>query len=208
VLLIAPVLLGIVVALLRGGSLRYLATLPFRGAGAIVVSCAIQMVIYVPGLRDSALARQGGAGIYIGALLLVLFGVARNWRLGIAARVALTGLALNMAVIVANGGHMPVNATAMRAVQGEARVREIAAHLQYANTEPANGDSRLVFLSDIFPVPVPFGHGNVYSIGDALIAAGAASLAFQGTRRPWGRTQIAPDPMPIMPRVTQPRPLY
>lgn len=184
-LLIIPVLLAILLALVCGGALRNLATVPFRGAGLIVASFAIQVVIYIPALRDSAPARHDGAAIYITALALVLIGVATNWRLGVAVRVALLGLALNTAVIVANGGHMPVNATAMRTVQGDARVRDIAAHRHYANTELANGASRLVFLSDVFPVSLPLGHGNVVSIGDALIALGVATLAYQGTRRPW-----------------------
>src|SRR5581483_178016 len=87
-LLVVPVLLGMVLPLLRGGSLRHLATIPFRGAGAIVASFAIQVAIYLPGLRDSAVARQGGAAIYFCAIALVLFGVARNLRLGPAVQAA------------------------------------------------------------------------------------------------------------------------
>ena len=38
------------------------------------------------------------------------------------------------------------------------------------------------FLSDVIPVRVPFYHGNVFSLGDVLIASGAALLVFQGMR--------------------------
>jgi hypothetical protein len=199
VLLIAPVLLGIVLALLRGGALRHLAALPFRGAGLIVLSLAIQVVIYFPVLRSSMLARQDGPAIYIGALALVLFGVARNWQLGPALRIVLLGLALNAVVIVANGGHMPVNAAAMRSVQGSARVSTIAAHQSYTNTRLANRSSRLLVLSDIFPVPLPFGHGNVYSLGDALIVGGGTILVFSATRRPWRQEAVTPGQAVILP---------
>jgi hypothetical protein len=181
------VLLAILLALLQGGSLRHIATLPVRSMPLIVASLAIQVVIYFPGLRDSALARQGGAAIYIGALTLVLMGVVGNRHLGKAVWVVLAGLVLNMVVIVANGGHMPTNAAAMRSVRGSAQVQMLAAHRQYANVQLANRSSRLLPLSDIFPLPMPFGHGNVFSVGDILIVAGAAGLAYSATRRPWNR---------------------
>lgn len=198
-LLIVPVLLGIALALLQGGSLRHLSTLRFRGAGLIVASLVIQVVIYIPVLRDSALVRHGGAAIYIGAIALVFVGVARNWHLGWGVRVALAGLAMNAAVIVANGGHMPVNAAAMRSVQGDARVQAIAAHDHFTNTQLANRSSRLLVLSDILPVSLPGGHGNVYSFGDVLIACGATVLAYGAARRPWRQVTASPVSATIVP---------
>jgi hypothetical protein len=61
----------------------------------------------------------------------------------------------------------------------------MAAHQEYSNTQLANSSTNLIVLSDILPVPFLFDHGNVFSIGDILIVAGGAILAFQGTRRPW-----------------------
>src|SRR5439155_18935446 len=83
-------------------------------------------------------------------------------------------------------GHMPVNAAAMRAVQGEMKVREIDNQRLYGNTWPAGPSSRLTVLSDVIPVVVPGRRGNVYSVGDVLLAAGVAALAYQATRRPVG----------------------
>jgi hypothetical protein len=186
VLIVYPLLLAIALAWLRGGSPRHLATLPVRAAGLIVAALALKVLIYFPVVRDTALARQGGSALYICALLLVLAGVLRNRHLGKAVWLVLAGLAMNTAVIVANGGHMPANAAATRAMRGEAWVRQIVAHPQYANVELADRSSRLLPLSDIFPVAMPVGHGNVYSVGDLLIAAGVAGLAYGATRRPWG----------------------
>jgi hypothetical protein len=53
-----------------------------------------------------------------------LFGALRTWHLGVAARIVTLGLALNATVIALNGGHIPGNAAAIRAVQGEMKVRE------------------------------------------------------------------------------------
>ncbi len=94
---------------------------------------------------------------------------------------ATLGLALNATVIAANGGSMPVNAQAMRTVQGVSKVRDIADTGHYNNTRLAGSGARLTPLSDIIPVRIPGGHGNVYSIGDALLALGIAMLAYRGT---------------------------
>ena len=101
--------------------------LPVRGAGLLFGSFAIQLLLYIPGVQDSTLARRFGGAIYVCALLLVLAGALRNWHLGMAVRLATLGLVLNTVVIILNGGHMPVKAVAMAATQGQARVDEIAA---------------------------------------------------------------------------------
>ena len=182
-LLILPVLLGVILALLRGGSLQHLATLRVRGVSAIVASFVIQAVIYVPAVRDLGPVREHGAAIYLVVLALMVFGVASNWGLGLAARLVLLGLALNTAVVVANGGHMPVNAAALRAEEGLALVRTIAAHKEFANRMLADRSSRLVAFSDTLPVSLPFGHGSVCSFGDLFIMLGGGALAYGATRR-------------------------
>jgi len=193
-LLILPVLLGIALALARGGSFRHLATLRLQGMGAIVASFLIQLVIYTPAVRHTALAQQDGGAIYIVELALMIIGVACNWQLGPTTKVVLAGLALNTAVVVANGGHMPVNAAALRSVQGDALVQTIAAHRDYANRMLADRSSLLLPLSDILPVPLPFGRGSVGSFGDILIAGGAATLAYGATYRPRRRGTDAVGP--------------
>jgi Family of unknown function (DUF5317) len=181
-LLIVPVVIATLAALLRGGSLRHLATLPVRGSGFIFASLAIQVLLYMPPFHGSAVIVRWGGAIYIGALALALIGALRNWHLGVAARIALLGLALNAIVIVFNGGHMPVNAVAMRRVLGDVEVRQIADQRLYSNTLLAGPSSRLVVLSDVIPVSLPGNHGNVYSIGDVLLTIGVAALAYRATR--------------------------
>jgi hypothetical protein len=183
-LIILPVLLGIALALARGGSLRNLAMLRFRGVGAIMASFLIQLVTYVPPMRDTALVRQHGEAIYIGVLALMLLGVARNWRLGLSARLIFLGLTINTVVVVANGGHMPVNAAALRAAEGPAVVRVIAAHQKYPSRMLADRSSVLLPFSDILPISLPVGFGFVGSLGDLFIAFGGATLADSAARRP------------------------
>lgn len=184
-LLLIPALIAIAVALLQGGSLRHLATLPVRAGWLIMASFAIQLLLYTSALRSSALVLQWNSVIYIGAISLSLIGALRNWRLGLGVRIATVGILLNMTVIVFNGGHMPVNAAAMRTVEGAAKVRAIASKSFYNNTRLADRSSRLVALSDVIPVRLPGGAGNVYSLGDMFLAAGVATLAYRSTRRPF-----------------------
>ncbi|HVC83267.1 MAG TPA: DUF5317 family protein [Chloroflexota bacterium] len=196
-MLILPVLLGIAIALARGGSLRNLTTAGFRGMGAIMASFLIQLVTYAPPMRDTALVRQHGGAIFVVVLALMLIGVARNWDLGLSARVILLGLVLNTAVVVANGGHMPVNAAALRSTQGETLVQEIGAH-KYAGRALADHASLLLPLSDIIPVSIPFFPGMVCSLGDLLLTAGGATLAYGVTRRPNRRVGRVAHPVALL----------
>jgi len=183
VLLLIPALLALLLALARGGSLRHLADLRVRGSGLIATSFLIQLVLYLPMLRHSAAVLQLAFPIYSGALGLAVAGILCNWRLGVALRLVAVGLALNVTVITLNGGHMPANAAAVRAVQGEAKVRELANAGLYGNTRLATPSSRLVWLSDVIPVRIAAQRGNVYSVGDGLIALGTALLMYTTTRR-------------------------
>ena len=181
-LLLIPVVLALVAALASGGSLRQLATLPVRSGWLIMASFAIQLLLYASPLRHAPVVAHWNAAIYLAAIGLALVGALRNWRLGAAVRLATAGIVLNAAVIVINGGHMPVNAAALRVVQGESRVREVANQHLYGNTRPANSSSHLLMFSDVIPVRMPGGHGNVYSMGDVLLSAGVATLVFQAAR--------------------------
>jgi hypothetical protein len=182
-LLLLPMLLALGVALLRGGSPRALAALPLRGGGFFLAALAVQVALYLPLLRASALAAHAGGALYAGSLALALVGALRNAALGPALWVATLGLALNTVVIVANGGHMPVSAAAMRAVRGTATVREIADARAFSNARLAGPATRLTPLSDVIPVRLAGGVGNVYSVGDLLLAAGGAALVYTATRR-------------------------
>lgn len=186
-LLLTPVLIALIIALLRGGSLRHLATIPLRGASLFLAALAVQIILYLPGIRTSALVHEYGAAIYVVSMGLAIVGALRNWNLGVALRVAALGLALNTVVIALNGGYMPTNAVAMQAVRGTATVREIANPHLYGNVHFAGSSTRLTLLSDVIPLRVPGGPGNVYSIGDVLLAAGVATLIYRVTRRPYAR---------------------
>jgi hypothetical protein len=182
-LLLIPTLLACMMALLRGGSMRNLAGLRVHSGVLIMFAFMIQLVIYLPALRHSALIVACAVPIYLSALALAAVGMLRNWHLGLPIRLATLGLLLNFTASAVNGGHMPTNAQAMERIQGAGKIRELADPHLYANTRLATRGTRLTFLTDVIPVQLPTGIGNVYSIGDVLISFGVASLVYLTVRR-------------------------
>ncbi|MGH2347373.1 MAG: DUF5317 domain-containing protein [Chloroflexota bacterium] len=181
-LLLVPALIAGILAVSRGGSLRNLAELPLRSSGLILASLAIQVLIYFPALRHSSLVLNHAGAIYVGALCLAMVGMLRNRHLGPTLQLATLGLLFNATVIAANGGHMPVNADALRATQGNGAVIAAQDPHTYGNTRLAKGSDHLLFLSDVIPVRLGDA-GNVYSIGDTLISSGVALLVYGAVRR-------------------------
>lgn len=128
----------------------------------------------------------GGAGppLYVGSTLLVLAALLRNldqaWL-----RVVAAGAALNLLVIVANGGVMPVDPAAFAAAG-----LSVVPVGTYSNAVPL-ADVPLWFLGDRFATPAWLPFANVLSIGDLLIGVGAAGWVADAMRRPRGAS-VAP----------------
>jgi Family of unknown function (DUF5317) len=160
-------LAGVVVAVLRGGSLENINRVRFRLPWLVFLGLALQVgaeaaAVRIPGIH-------GGAGglilLAISYGLLVIF-VALNFRLPGALLIGL-GLFLNLAVILANGG-MPVSRRAVT-VSGS----HPGLHLRHSVKHQWMGrGTRLAFLGDIIPLP-PLG---VVSAGDVVLGAGVFLL--------------------------------
>ena len=161
--LLAAVALALITVPLAGGRLARLAEIRFRWVPLILLALVVQVVIMVlvPGGND-ALHRLLHIGSYglAGVFLLV-----NHRQAGI--RVLATGALLNAAAIAANNGVMPASASALR-VAGELRTTD-----GFANST-ALAHRRLLFLGDVFAIPKSIPLHNVFSIGDVLIALGAA----------------------------------
>jgi len=188
VLLLIPVVLAVPLALVCGGSLQALVTLLLRvrGAGFLFAALAVQVALYLPPLRSAPLVAHAGGALYVASLGLVAAGALANWGLGRAARVAILGVVLNTTVIIANGGSMPVSAAALRMVRGARTVHEVADGHLFTNVRLATPATRLGVLSDVIPVRIAGGLGNVYSVGDLLLALGVAALIYQAMRHAGG----------------------
>jgi len=178
--------LGLAAGLLRGGSMRNLATMRVRHAWLPLLAFGLQ-ASFILFARDPAsipswirtfvlLVTYGGL---FGFLLL-------NRRLP-GSRLLLAGAALNAVVMLANGGFMPVTPQAL------AR----SGHTGYIVTQGGDQfvrrskdivlekeDTRLWFLSDVFGIPAPLPFSSNSSPGDLLIGLGAAWLTYRGLTCP------------------------
>jgi Na+/melibiose symporter-like transporter len=161
VFLLLSIVVGTTFALLLGGRLGRLVEIELRHAWLVMAALGVQIVIFSP-LEASLPAGLEDTAHLASYLLLFLFAVLNVRTLPLLPIFA--GMALNAIVIAANGGHMPVAASAARAAGieegGNIRI----------------GGGRLHLAGDVFALPARFPFANAFSVGDLLIGIGAAAL--------------------------------
>jgi hypothetical protein len=172
-ILLLALAVALLVAFLRGGSLRNLADFHLEWGWLAGLALAIQIVAVYWVTGDSYLYLQRAALLVSSLLLLPV--VWRNRRSPGLALIGL-GLALNLAVMVANGGFMPITPQAVACIEHG----HLVVHLD--GVERMSGSKGIVLpkeetalwlLSDIFVIPPPFPMASAFSLGDVLVAAGA-----------------------------------
>jgi Family of unknown function (DUF5317) len=178
------VLVALVAGKLLGGSVGALAELPIRGLRLAFAAIVLQVAAFPSGVfpwqTPSSLARPLWLASY--ALLIVM--LVRNARLRGTPILAL-GLLSNLVAIVANGGLMPVRPAALAAAD-----RAYSLH----NNSIQLVRPHLAALVDRYAVPHWIPLGNVYSVGDLLIAAGISITVASAMRTP--PTHPPPEPQP------------
>ena len=175
-----PAVVMTVVAVAAGGSLAGLSR-PIAWWSLGLASIVLQLVLgrvpvsMAPWLGDFGHWVWAAA---VGSILLVLL---RNWRLQtsrmhqIPWAVAALGVGLNLFVIVANGGYMPVS---LSALEQTGQAAEIAARYTLRRDLPVDSTTRLPELADVYADPSWMPHPVVASIGDRLLGVGLAGWAF------------------------------
>jgi hypothetical protein len=169
------IVIVIAAALVRGGSLRHFAALRLRWLPLVIIGFVLQLLIFTPFANTPVIA-FATLPIYVLSLVLVTIWVAANWRVPGMTLIAI-GLALNVAVIAANGGHMPVSPDAARlAGKYDMLVTDDPAISKHIVA--VDGQVRLWLLSDLIAVPkgVPF--AAVLSIGDIVLTVGIGILCY------------------------------
>ena len=175
--LLAFILCGLAVGLVRGGSLRAMAQhniallwLPVaaylcKAAGPYAARLFPAFASYAP--LAVCLLHYG---------LLFIF-VAANLRRGVWSFVFGAGAGMNFAVIALNGGAMPVSAHVLESAAGTRLAAQLASGEIFAYA-PVTDSTRLVFLGDVLALE-PFGRLLGFaSIGDLVLGVGAAMLCF------------------------------
>jgi len=183
VALLAGLLAGVVLALLQ----KHAWQVPsLRHLWLVVIGFLPQAVIfYIPSTRSRIPDWFVGAGLIVSQVLLLAFcwfnrRVAGIWILA-------CGLVLNLAVVAANGGFMPISPQTASHLLPATDLAKVQIGSRFGTGKdilllPQN--TRLVWLSDRFLSPAWSPYQVAFSPGDVLIAAGAFWLMLtQG--RPW-----------------------
>ncbi len=181
-LLVAIAVAVILVPALRG-DLRALSTLRFRLTWLLGVALLLQILVITvfPGPRTPL-----RLGAYLGSYALAVAFLFLNrsipgfWLIGV-------GAFLNLVAIGANTGVMPATLGAL-ATAGVSPPGEVFANSAYVE------NARLWFLGDVFAIPSSWPLANVFSVGDVLIALGAARAILATTRRVRERETPGTDP--------------
>jgi hypothetical protein len=165
ILVAAALLLGLGLALMRGGTLGALGRLTLRRAPLVLAALALQVLLFSgPASLRAALDPVFGL-VYVGSFGLLLVALAANLVLpGMKAIVA--GIGLNTLVIAANGGRMP-------SVIPDPSVGPLAAAA--TNTAVLSDVTALAFLADVLTLPAVL-PGYAISVGDLLLVGGIAYL--------------------------------
>ncbi|MGB9723668.1 MAG: DUF5317 domain-containing protein [Chloroflexia bacterium] len=186
-ILLVALLLAFVVALLRGGKLARLAALPLRWPALPLLALAVQLgVMHFPRARGQSFDLPAIALLL--SYLALLLAVWLNRHIPGLALLGL-GLLLNLVVMAANGGYMPISPETMERI-GHGDAAAIAPGSRVAGTKDLalpQEQTRLWFLSDILILPFPFPFSGAFSPGDVFVAAGAFwTVQWALTGRPGG----------------------
>ena len=172
----------IILALLFRRDLSAIGRVSFKGGWRLLVVIAglfllqATLVLFAPGQSMLQMSL-----LVLTQLALVFLFLLNHHLPG--ARLFALGIALNTAVMAANGGWMPITPETYRSVHPNLPPVEAGVRAPDSkNIVLSQADSRLWILSDIIPVILP-GRGWAISIGDAFLIIGAAQFIFQTTKK-------------------------
>ena len=171
---------ALAIAVLIGGDVRRLSQLRLRHLELLLAAFAAKISVALLGTTHAAAAVNAARPLNVIGAALLLAVVWFNRRIPGALMFG-AGLMLNLIVILAFGGRMPVllpgdidpNSAVLAVLKGGLDPLHVAlAHPQ-----------GLWFLGDILAIPGIGGHASLVSIGDLLMAAGIAWLIIRCSQR-------------------------
>ena len=171
-----PFLIGVLVALPLGGRLRALGALRFHWIWLVYLALAFQIAAFPGHSFPWSTPDSVAVGLWIVSDMILVAVVVRNVRLPGIVLVAV-GLLCNLTAILANGGHMPALPSALA---------DAGLHYHISMNSEAIAHPTLALLVDRWAVPTWIPFGNVFSVGDVVIAVGGfiLALAVTGARIP------------------------
>lgn len=174
-ILVTVILMALFGLLILGGRIERLVHVKLRHTWIAPLAFGAQWwSIFWPLSRDERLAGAQAAMMLLSLLLATGFLWLNRAQPGF--KLLAVGMALNLAVMAANGGYMPITLQAMERSGDIHLVESTEPGSRIQNTKNVllpKDETRLWILSDIFVVPLPPPFRGVFSPGDAIIALGA-----------------------------------
>jgi len=168
------VLFSVGVALIRGGKIDRLVSLPFRHVWLVFLAFGIQFSLRLPSLAGLQTLQLVAPYLYPVVYFILLFCFCLNFRVP-GVRVLAAGSLCNLVAILANGGKMPVSGESLTALGHSALRDAFAAGESLTHTIITPG-TRLPWLADVLVGSPPFPSPTIFSIGDLLLALGVFVL--------------------------------
>ena len=181
-ILLLGVLFGLLAGLGRASLRRCSYNLPaIRGFWLVLVAFLPQfLAFFAPVVRTMVTAPIAAVALVSSQLLLLVFvwlnrANSAFWLLG-------AGLAMNLSVILANGGLMPISPQTIHRLAPEIPADAWDIGARFGNTKDiilAPEQTRLEWFADRFVAPAWFPQRVAFSLGDVLIAVGAFWLFWE-----------------------------
>jgi hypothetical protein len=165
-----PVLAALVAGIALGGEVGTLTRLRLRASWLFFAAVALQVVAFPFGFLPWRTHATAASVLWLASYALLIGAAVLNRRIAGVPLVAL-GMGANVAAVAANRGTMPVLPEAMHGAGGSHTT---------LNNSTAMPDPHLSWLVDRWAAPDWIPLANVFSVGDVLIAVGAAVIVLAG----------------------------
>jgi len=131
------------------------------------------LVAYVPAIAGVGTVGAASAALPFSLLIFLVFVWLNRSLPGMS--VLLVGLILNLLVISANGGWMPISPQTASQLPGGADARQLPMGIRFGEKDIllATESTRLEFLADRFLLPPWMHYATAFSAGDVFVAIGA-----------------------------------
>jgi len=167
-----------------------------RGRGVVVVAFLMQLpLLYFPAEKGSSHLNFERCLLVL-SYLLILGIIWKNRRLSGFRAIGL-GLLLNLTVMMANGGFMPIQPGILKSFGHENMVSKMDSGYRVLHSKDVlltREETHLWILSDVFAFDPPLLSPTAFSPGDLLIAAGAFSFIQSTMLSSNPRRTLAPPP--------------
>lgn len=168
------IIISILIGLFRKGTLSNLTQISLKRIELLILACLIQGGLIFFGSRKVQFILDYSSYALIFSYMVLILAVWYNKQLK-GMNIITLGIILNFAVIIANGGHMPVLFSSLYRV-GLDDFALILKEGSYVTHTLITEKTLGAFLADVIPLPFPFPDPSVISFGDFLMFCGVFSL--------------------------------